>query len=92
MKYIKGEKVLPEYLLKAVQRYIDGACVYIPRKNEERRAWGENSGYRSSLAERNRRIYQRFLEGAGIEELTNEFYLSEQSIKRIIYCQKKKSA
>jgi Mor family transcriptional regulator len=91
MKYVKAQNVLPEEVIKTIQKYIDGEYIYIPRKDGSQRAWGENSGARDSLRERNCRIYERYRAGANVGELCCEFFLSEQSIRRII-CQEKKRA
>lgn len=84
MKYVKAQDVLPEEFLKIIQEYVDGEYLYIPRKNENHKAWGEKSGIRSSLKIRNNEIYKKYIDGATITELTQEYYLSEKSIRRII--------
>ncbi|KAJ52663.1 Mor family transcriptional regulator [Clostridium tetanomorphum] len=84
MKYIKAQDVLPEEIVKIIQEYIDGEYLYIPRKNGNHKAWGEKSGIKSSLKVRNNEIYKKYIDGATINELTQEYYLSEKSIRRII--------
>lgn len=84
MKYEKVQEVLPEELVKMIQKYVDGKYLYIPRKNENHKAWGENSGIRTSLKVKNNEIYQKYLSGATINALSEEYYLSEKSIRRII--------
>ena len=84
MKYVKAQNVLPEEVIKIIQEYIDGEFIYIPRKDGQQKAWGEKSGTRDSLKSRNSSIYKKYMEGATVAELTLEFYLSEQSIRRII--------
>ncbi len=84
MKYIKANDVLPEEIIKIIQEYIDGEYLYVPRKNGNHKAWGENSGIKKVLKNRNTEIYKKYLEGTTINQLTQEFYLSEKSIRRII--------
>jgi len=84
MKYIKAQDVLPEEIIKIIQEYVDGDYLYVPRKNENHKAWGEKSGIKSSLKMRNTEIYNKYIDGATINELTQEYYLSEKSIRRII--------
>ena len=84
MKYVKAQDVLPEEILKIIQEYIDGKYLYVPRKNENHRAWGEKSGIRKSLKVRNNEIYRKHLHGATVNELAQEYYLSDKSIRRII--------
>lgn len=89
MNYIKAQNVLPEEIIKEIQKYVDGEFIYIPRKNENKKSWGEKSGTKDSLMERNKEIFKRHVGGTTIMELVKEYYLSEQSIRRII-CNEKK--
>lgn len=84
MSYKKAQDVLPEEILKIIQEYVDGEYLYIPRKNENHKSWGEKSGIKDSLKIRNNEIYKKYLNGATINELAQEYYLSEKSIRRII--------
>lgn len=86
MKYINGKDIFPPKLLKQIQSYVSGMLVYIP--SEEKRGWGETSGYRRYLAERNQAIRQGFAQGASIDELAELFILSPESIRRIVYTKK----
>ncbi|MBQ8409347.1 MAG: ParB N-terminal domain-containing protein [Clostridia bacterium] len=87
MKYENGKDIFPEALLRQIQKYVSGKLVYIPA-NETKRGWGESSGYKQYLAERNRSIREKFNAGAGIEQLAEEYYLSCDSIKKIVYSKK----
>lgn len=84
MRYLKAQSVLPQEVIATIQKYIDGEFIYIPRKDGEQRSWGEKSGTKLALEERNQQIYSEYLTGASIETLTKSFYLSEHSIRRII--------
>lgn len=84
MKYAKAQDVLPEEIVKIIQEYIDGKYLYVPRKNENHIAWGEKSGIKSSLKIRNNEIYKKYINGTTINTLAQEYYLSEQSIRRIV--------
>ncbi|MDU1055145.1 CD3324 family protein [Clostridium baratii] len=84
MSYKKAQDVLPEEILKIIQEYIDGEYIYIPRKNENHKSWGEKGGIKDSLKIRNNEIYKKYLNGNSINELSKEYYLSEKSIRRII--------
>jgi Mor family transcriptional regulator len=84
MKYYKTCNVLPDELVKMIQKYIDGGYIYIPRKDETRKPWGENSGAKSYLIKRNKDIVNKYAEGKTITQLSKEYYLSQQSIRRII--------
>ena len=84
MSYIKAEDILPEDLIRQIQKYVDGACIYIPRKPGSRRAWGMDTDYKAELAQRNDRIRRDYERGAGIRQLSREYHLSEKSIRRIL--------
>lgn len=84
MRYIKAEDVLPVELLAQVQRYVDGTYIYIPRKQENKRSWGEGSGYRGELRRRNQAIRSDHRSGAAVETLAEKYHLSPKSIARIL--------
>ncbi|MCC0706224.1 CD3324 family protein [Clostridioides sp. ES-S-0190-01] len=84
MKYEKAQNILPEEILELIQEYTDSIYLYIPRKSENKKAWGENSGSRNILKERNREILDKYNKGISVKELTKDYYLTEHSIRRII--------
>ena len=49
MGYVKAENVLPEEVLKLIQKYVDGEYLYIPRKKGNEMSWGEKNGTRKNL-------------------------------------------
>ena len=57
MKYEKAQNILPQYIVNLIQEYIDGGYLYIPRKNENKKSWGEISGAKSNLRKRNKKIF-----------------------------------
>ena len=86
MGYIRADKILPKELLEAIQQYVDGQIIYIPRK--EKQKWGSGTSSREFFSERNERICQAYQEGVGVEELSRRFSLSRKSIQRILRKQK----
>ena len=89
MKYSNAYNVLPVDIVRIIQEYVNGEYLYIPRKEEEQKKWGENSGSRDTLKRRNAEIYLKYINGAVILDLAQEYYLSDKSIRRIISQQKK---
>lgn len=87
MSYKKGAEVLPAHLLKEVQKYIDGGLIYIPKKSK-RVGWGNLNGSKRLLEKRNERIYELYKNGTSIDEISNMYYLSEETIRKIIYGKK----
>ena len=84
MSYKKANDVLPHRLLRAVQQYIGGECIYIPRKQDRKRAWGANTGTREMLRTRNEEILSKRRAGCSVAELAGQYFLSEKAIYRII--------
>ena len=87
MGYRNAQDIFPEGLLKQIQRYVSGETIYIPA-GEERKAWGETSGYQRWIRERNEAIRRDFSDRMSIEELAEKYALSCDSVKRIVYNRK----
>ncbi|MDE5597189.1 MAG: hypothetical protein K2J04_05100 [Lachnospiraceae bacterium] len=85
MKYINAAMILPDELVKELQGYIQGGYIYVPAIHEQRKCWGELSGYRKELHQRNSRIIEEYKNGISIEELAERYYLSIYAIRKIIY-------
>lgn len=85
MNYVKADDVLPEELVYEIQKYVQGRTLYIPKPKAAYKKWGACSGARAYINERNRSIKADFSNGETIEKLTNKYYLSEDTIKKIIY-------
>jgi len=85
MSYVNADDVLPQALVKEIQKYVDGQLIYIPRKNEKSLSWGEKSGTRDRLAKRNQTIVNRYYSGETIAKLSEVYYLSEKRIQGIIH-------
>lgn len=84
MEYLRAAEILPQELIEQLQKYVDGAMVYIPKKEDGKKSWGEKTNTRIELAQRNSRIYADFQAGISIKELAEEYFLAEKSIQRII--------
>ena len=85
MKYINANAILPDVLVEELQKYVQAGYIYIPAKDEQRKSWGELSGYRKELKRRNQRIVSEYRQGTSVEELADRYYLSIYAIRRIIY-------
>lgn len=84
MKYENANNVLPPELIRQIQKYAAGKLLYIPQI-EEKVTWGSLSGARQKLRKRNQRIYNEYQNGKGIGELSEEYFLSVDSIRKIVY-------
>lgn len=84
MSYRKAECILPVEIIELIQNYVDGECIYIPRKKNERKKWGNGTNIRQELQDRNNNIYIDYKKGLKTRELAEKYFLSEKSIQRII--------
>ena len=88
VKYVKVQTVLPDSLIKEIQKYINGEYIYIPSKEYTRKKWGETSGTRDYIKKRNEDIKNKHKSGQTVLNLAEEFFLSVDSIKKIVYSKK----
>jgi len=86
MKYKNASDVLPENLLKEVQKYAAGETLYFP-KDKERKKWGEATGSRAFFQERNAEIRTKYLKKMSIEHLADDYNLSVETIRKIVFRQ-----
>ena len=85
MSYINADQLLPPDLLREIQKYVQGSLVYIPRPPQQHLSWGSKNGARDSLDRRNADIREKRARGSGIEQLADEYALSPDGIRKIIY-------
>jgi Mor family transcriptional regulator len=85
MSYINGKEILPDHVLEEIQKYFGGGLIYIPLPKESRCKWGSRTTIRKELQIRNEEIRRKKAEGSSIQELMEEYHLSYDTIKRIIY-------
>ena len=84
MRYKNASDVLPNGLLKEVQKYAAGETLYFP-KDTTRKKWGENSGARNYFQQRNDEIRQKYLQKLSIERIADEYCLSEETVRKIVF-------
>ena len=88
MKYEKAQNILPDGIIEMIQNYIDGGYIYIPKKNKNKKSWGENTETKRYLKVRDKEIFNKYSSGASVKTLAEEYFLTEGSIRRIIRNQK----
>lgn len=88
MKYVKATAILPEKLLVEIQKYIQGETIYIPKLKKTYQKWGSHSGGRKFIDDRNNAIKHAFKNGRAIQQLAEEYFLSIETIKKIVYSSK----
>jgi len=88
MKYLNASDVLPNELLKEIQKYAGGSILYVPKEESESKIWGEVSGQRKYYKKRNKMIINKFTYGISVDELAKEYCLSKDTVKKIVYSKK----
>ena len=84
MKYVNAAEILPDQLLKELQRYADGEVLYIP-KVSGRKGWGTISGSRMFYQERNEEIKRLYKAGYSLDILVERYHLAYSTIRKIVY-------
>ena len=84
MDYHKSTNLLPKELIEQIQKYVDGKVIYIPKKQINKKHWGENTDTKQVLASRNCQICLDRQNGITIKQLSDKYFLTEKSIQRIL--------
>ena len=84
MGYVHALEILPQGLIKEIQKHVNGQVIYIPKIKATRCKWGEKTASKSYFKERNFEIYNSFKNGTTIFELSEKYFLTPKSIQRII--------
>lgn len=80
--------MLPEKLLHEIQKYVKGEIIYIPKEENDKFRWGIKNGSKKNYEQRNRNIKELKSSGMSIDEIAKAYYLSPESIRKILYDQK----
>lgn len=91
MKYQNANNLLPPTLVREIQRYIQGGYLYIPKTDGDGSETASETDYKVELAKRNEHIYIKYLEGWSVKRLALRYSLSESSIRRILFSQRKEA-
>lgn len=83
MKYRNAAEILPPQLLKELQKYAQGETFYVPKRKRE--SWGAGTGARTFYSARDRDIRARFSRGVAPGKIGEEFFISEDTVKKIVY-------
>lgn len=89
MAYRNAFELLPEEIVKDIQKYVHGTILYIPKRSKERLPWGSKTASKEMLRRRNQQIYQDYQMGKSTRELAGSYYLDIKSVQRIIRTIKK---
>ncbi|NDI33178.1 CD3324 family protein [Chengkuizengella sediminis] len=82
---VKANEILPKELLIELQKYVQGEMLYIPKSKKNYQKWGTLSGGRKAIDERNAILKNEFKKGRSISQLADEYFLSTETIKKIVY-------
>lgn len=89
MRYARARDILPAELINQLQEYVDGAYLYIPRRQENRLSWGEKTHSKRETARRNGEIYRAHQAGATVQDLARDYFLTEKTIRRILLTERR---
>ncbi|NMC55944.1 MAG: hypothetical protein GYA50_01815 [Eubacteriaceae bacterium] len=84
MSYINAGSILPKVLLEEIQCYIDAEYLYIPRKDKNKKSWGEINNSKQQTYLRNLDIYEQYKSGSSAKDIAEKYYLSVKTIYKII--------
>ena len=85
MKYRNAKEILPDELLKELQKYAPGEIIYVP-SDKVRKKWGADSGARQFYEQRNEEIrYKYFHLKVSIDALCDEYCISDDTVRKILY-------
>ncbi len=90
MRYARARDILPAELLDRLQDYVDGAYLYVPKREGNKLAWGERTHSKQETAARNAAIFREFSAGAEVSRLAEEYFLTEKTIRRILLEERRK--
>lgn len=85
MKYKNAQVILPDALVKELQSYVQGEYIYVPVEQEQQKRWGEVSGYRKELEQRNQKIKQEYQSGISINCLAEKYCLSLYAVRNMLF-------
>ncbi|WMJ89046.1 CD3324 family protein [Anaerocolumna sp. MB42-C2] len=83
MKYLNAAEVLPKELVIEIQKHISGEILYIP--SVEKQKWGEKNGSKRFFANRNNKIKIQYQLGYTINQISEEFGLAYETVRKIVY-------
>lgn len=84
MKYKNAQDILPDKLLRELQKYVSGGVLYVPSP-DSKKSWGENSGARTFYKQRNEEIREKHKNGVSLQELADQYHISIDAIYKILY-------
>lgn len=85
MKYRNASEILPDNLLKELQKYASGEILYVP-PDRGRKKWGEDTGALHFYEQRNEAIRHKYFHlKIPIEKICEEYSLSDETVRKILY-------
>lgn len=85
MKYRNASEILPDALLKELQKYASGEILYVPSPKGRKR-WGADTGALHYYEQRNAEIRHKYFQlKESIESLCEEYGLSDETVRKILY-------
>jgi len=85
LSYRNAKEILPQKLIAEIQKYVKGDVIYIPKQEDQKTIWGSKNGSRKKYDLRNENIREMRKNGRTINEIAKKYYLSPESIKKILH-------
>ena len=83
MKYRNAAELLPTQLLQELQVHAQGEILYVPKV--VRKSWGTDTDAKTFYSTRNTKIRKQFSNGIDINDLSDEYSISDDAVKKIVY-------
>ena len=77
MSYPKIYEVLPKDIILQIQDYIEGEVIYIPKRSENKKSWGDCTDTKEILSLRNKKIYYDYCDGISVQQLAQKYFLKK---------------
>jgi hypothetical protein len=85
MKYRNASEILPDDLLKELQKYASGEVLYVP-SDKSRKKWGTDTGARLFYQQRNDEIRHKYFHlKMSIDALCEEYCISDDTVRKVLY-------
>ena len=85
MKYRNASEILPDELLKELQKYVPGEILYVPSA-KGRKKWGAETGAQRFYEQRNEEIRHKYFHlKVPMDALCEEYSLSDETVRKILY-------
>ena len=84
MSYPKIYEVLPKDIILQIQDYIEGEVIYIPKRSENKKSWGDCTDTKEILSLRNKKIYYDYCDGISVQQLAQKYFWLKKAFNELL--------